>query len=255
MSSRPRAGTATVVGHEVWLRRRRFVATASDALSAAQDRISAGGVVSLAIGLAATAAGAQTALYLVNVYALSQRVDLLNVDGETTLAAWAGTVAVFATALLCLLLAVPSRTSRRMLLGIAAATALFSIDDALALHERIARTATTTLGVQVEWGRLLWPAIYLPLLLWTATALVRLARRQASQVRHLLVAGLAALAAAVALEVFSAGLLEVADFARTDWPMVLEMAVEEAAELVGWMLVATALGTILLRPLLRNEEA
>jgi hypothetical protein len=205
-------------------------------------------VLSLGIILATAAAGLQTAFYLFNVYVLSRRADLLDIAAETTLAAWAGTVAVFATALLCLLLAISGPASRKTLLGIAAATAFLSLDDATALHERVAQTATTVLDLPVEWGRLLWPAIYLPLLLWIAAALFQLARRQNSRVRQAFLAGLTTLAAAVALEMFSGILIERASIPEAAWPMVLEIAVEEAAELVGWILIATALGSMLVRP-------
>jgi hypothetical protein len=221
----------------------------SATVTGVRNFVQAGGVLSLGIILGAAAAGFQTTFYLLNVYVLSGRADLLDITAETTLAAWAGTVAVFATAMLCLLLAISAPASRSTLLGIAAATAFLSLDDATALHERVAQTATTMLNLPVEWGRLLWPAFYLPLLLWLAAALFQLAGRQSSRVRQAILAGLTTLAAAVALEMFSGVLIELANFPEAAWPMVLEIAVEEAAELVGWILIATALGSILIRPL------
>ena len=98
----------------------------------------------------------------------------------------------------------------------------------------------------VEYGRLLWPAVYLPLLLWVALTLMRVARRHGGVPSRTVTVGLAGLATAVMLEMLAGVLIEGAGIATTAWPIVAEITCEEAAELAGWMLIASGLAAMLL---------
>jgi hypothetical protein len=86
----------------------------------------------------------------------------------------------------------------------------------------------------------LWPGLYLPLLAALAVALVAVARELPRDARRFVVAGLALLAAAVALEVLSAGVIR-SGHDRGSLLYELETVLEEGAELAGWILIAGAL--------------
>jgi hypothetical protein len=131
------------------------------------------------------------------------------------------------------------------MLALAAATTFLSFDDAASIHERLARAATRSLDAPVEYGRLLWPALYFPFLTGVAIILLDVARRYPGPVRNAMVGGLAALVAAVVLELSAFVLIEISGLTKTAWPLVCAIAIEEGAEVGGWILIAASLTAVL----------
>lgn len=190
------------------------------------------------IGVGAALAGALSLalLYALDVYALNRSVTLLDLE-EGAAVTWASSSATVAVAVLATLLAIVEPSHRRRGLGVGVATAFLSFDDTAFIHERLSYRLADALDVSTSFVQVIWPALYFPLLLALAVMLFGLARKTAAAHR-LVVAGLGLLAGAVVLEVAAHGL------ARTDLdadsvPWVLEIAVEEGAELAGWTLIAT----------------
>jgi hypothetical protein len=196
--------------------------------------------------LACLAVTVQTALYVADVYALDRRVDLFDLDNEGGVATWAGSVAIFSTGFVVLLLALVESSRRLRLLALAAALTFFSLDDAVALHERLGLGTTRALDVSPMYVRVAWPALYLPLLVAVAALILQLARTSTGLVRRLLVVGLAALVGAVALEIAGLALDVIPDLKETAWLSTVHIVLEEGAELAGWILLTTGLAVRLL---------
>lgn len=125
----------------------------------------------------------------------------------------------------------------RILLPLAGLVAFLSLDEAIAVHERVGIRAANLFDLSLVWGRVLWPAVYLPLLLAVLALLVAAARTAPRDTFRLVVVGLGCLGAAVFLEIVSALLT----IAAGTVPQVLEIALEEGLELGGWGLIATGL--------------
>lgn len=194
--------------------------------SAVSDRVV---VVGLAVAVAAVVV--QTAVHLGNAAFLGNRFTWLSADAEGTPFSWASTVACFGAAFAVLLAAVAFPSLTRRLLLLAGILAFFSLDDAVGLHERLgAEVLSPLLGLPAYTSRLLWPAVYVPLLLLAVTLLWKLAREAPARARHSIALGAALLAGAVAAEAFSTLLfrLGVTHGDRIDF---FEVAVEEGAEL------------------------
>ena len=86
-----------------------------------------------------------------------------------------------------------------------------------------------------------WFPIYLPVFLLTAWILWMLPVPTRAVVR----VGLLLLAVALAGEVLAAGWLDALDRYGDRWPYSIEVAVEEGAELGGWILIATGIAAAL----------
>lgn len=114
-----------------------------------------------------------------------------------------------------------------------------SLDDAIFIHERIAEL-DTTFGLGSSGGRVVWPVVYLPLLGGLLIALLVVAGAVPSRGGGILRAGAGLLVAAVALEVSSYALVRLG-YGFRDWPFAVEIALEEGAELAGWILISGAL--------------
>jgi hypothetical protein len=214
-----------------------------DSAAAAQREVRS--LVRTGVVLACLAVTVQTALYLVDVYAFDRRIAAFDVDAEGGLTAWAGSMATFSAGLVALLLLFVGASPRLTLAGFAAASTFLSLDDALALHERLFAAITRALDVSTAYARL-WPVFYIPLLAWGAAIVLRLARTKIWLVRRVLIAALILLVCAVALEIGSFALVQIAHVNETAWPYTLEVSLEEAAELAGWILLTTGLAADLL---------
>lgn len=194
-----------------------------------------------ALALAVAGVALQTVVDLVDFWALDREVELLLADSDVGVFDWAGVVATFTAALGALLLSSVATRSRRLLWFVAAATAFMSLDDQVMLHERAGDLADRAEGLALwEPARLLWPALYLPLLAGLFLALWRCAGRLFPRPGRFVVAGLALLAAAVVLELLSAAVIR-AGFDRGSVLYELEVVLEEGGELAGWILIAGAL--------------
>ncbi len=202
----------------------------------------------VAVGLtpAVAAVALQTSVHLGNALLFDGRYGGLSADSEYTVFTWASRVAAFTAASVALSAAIVFGLSRLLLL--AALLAYFSLDDALRLHERLGESVAS-LGLPTYSSRLLWPALYVPLLALAFALLWVSARSGSKSARRCVGFGALLLAAAVAAEALST-ILFWAGAEPGDVTDVLEVAVEEGAELGGWILIAAGLTAAVFHALL-----
>jgi hypothetical protein len=223
-------------------------------LSAIRVNISVERLIAAGFAIAAVAAGLQTLGHLTNSLVLDYRVYNLDADVDGNVLAWASSAATFAAGLFALLCAYVLEGRRRVLLALAAVLILFSADDIVALHEHLGQGVVRLLGVDVDYGRLIWPPFYLPLMLFALLVLGSLALHGPEAGRRPLKVGLVLLISAVPLEMLWA-IWHVAGGNTRSWPDALEVALEEGLELSGWILVATGLAAFALASSSGAEEA
>ena len=167
----------------------------------------------------------------------------LDVEGEGNIFAWASTVATFAAAYASALLALTLRARALRLTVLAISFAFLSLDDMAEVHERLgAKVFRDALGLQPRISEQLEVLLYAPVFavaLWIMWTLLGDAPRRTSLV---LIVGVALLGLGVASEV---GGVVTRALEEHGVPRVngARLAVEEASELAGWILVATALGS------------
>jgi hypothetical protein len=152
---------------------------------------------------------------------------------------WANLVATFAAAFAAILHAVLLSERRRTYAFIACVFAFFSLDEAVLVHERLAKSVIAAAGQDTSWDSVVWPALYLPLAGAVVVLLVSLTRTTPTRARRFVGVGLVLLVTAVAAEVLSAPVSTGETVAG--WTHVLESAYEEGAELTGWIMIATGL--------------
>ncbi len=196
-------------------------------------------LVAAGILLAVAAVAAQTAVHLANGLLFDGRYTQLNADSEYTPFSWASTVASFSAASVVLGAAIVFERRRSLLL--AAVLAYLSLDDAIRLHERLGETALGHgLALPSYMIRLLWPALYVPILVLAVALLWTFARKIPTSARRLTGFGVLLLASAVVAEALSTILLR-AGVTYGDLADVPKVSVEEGAELGGWILIAAGL--------------
>jgi hypothetical protein len=185
--------------------------------------------------LAAIGGGALLVLHLVNAFTLGH--PLLDANREGTVWTWASVVAAFAVSVGAGLRFIGVPTERGRYGALTLAAAFLSLDDLIALHERLAGLAVRSFRLSEAWDSLLWPAFYAPLLGAVVLILERETRMSPTGIRRQARAGVALLGAAIALEVVSA------PWSTTRWSLVhtIEGGFEEAAEQAGWTLLASAI--------------
>jgi hypothetical protein len=171
------------------------------------------------------------------------RSDRLNADVDGNVLTWLTSSVLLAAAVGTLVLAISARSFQLLLLS--SLLALFAVDDVIALHERLSFDAAQVLGLERDFARVLWPALYFPLLAFAFLTLWRLGDA-APRSRVVIRMGLASLTAAVGLEIVWAGWHLTRGHAG-DWPDTFEVAIEEGLELGGWILIAFGLGTAAVR--------
>lgn len=188
----------------------------------------------------------QSVLHLVDAAVFDLQIARLDADSDKSVWSWLGSAseltAAFGAALL--LLGVPGR--RRSLIFLTLVLGFFSMDDTVRIHEGLGN-----LGLFASTGlsaRVLWPLIYAPLLVLTCTQLWRTSGAMVERCRYAVRGGLVMLAVAVVLEFFASTLIikagagRVADDTRVGSMLYeLEVVVEEALELGGWLLIAAGL--------------
>lgn len=202
----------------------------------ASDRLLRAGVV---LAIAGTAV--QTALHLVNLFALDDRYYHLDVSAERTAFTWASTVATFAAACAALLLAAHPETPRRgLMLLFGALLAWLSLDDFVEVHERLGDWVGDTLGLPEAIGPRIWVLAYLPVLAVTSLLLLWSALNAPPRPRRYQLAGIGLLVGAVASEALGA-LTKLLEEHGVETPHRLRAALEEGLELSGWIVVAAAL--------------
>ena len=198
-------------------------------------------LVTAGVLLAVLAVVVQTVLYLVDVYALDRRVGTFDLDRESGFPAWAATVATFSTGFVALLLSLVETSRRARVLALAAGATFLSLDEAIVLHERVGLAATDALDLSDTYLRIAWPIVYLPLLAGVAALIFDLARSSTGSARRMLALGLVLLAGAVGLEIAGLALDLIPSLNETAWLYTIQIAVEEGAELAGWILLTTGL--------------
>jgi hypothetical protein len=195
--------------------------------------------------LALIGAAVQAALHLLDVYGFDGRVAAINSDnaGEGNVFTWASSSATFAAALFCVLLLL---AERRTVLGLVAVTlALFSLDDALVLHERGAPAFLELVGLDDRFSRLAWPALLLPLMAFVALTVWRRSATASRDEQRVLRGAIVLLGLAVVLEL---ALFPVPDGGRAHELLEpLFVAAEESIELGAWILLAAGLASVLVR--------
>ena len=196
-------------------------------------------IVRVGVVLTVLAVLVQSAVHLVNLVAFDLEVRLLNVDADSSVFTFASVVATSLAAAMAALLAALRPRQAVLLLGLAAALAFLSLDDAARIHERVSELKTE-LGPITHFSRIFWPLVYFPLLAAVVVGLLAVARGMRPALRRLLVIGLGLLAAAIFLEMASPLLFELG-YDHGDLGYELEAVIEEGAELGGWMLIALAL--------------
>lgn len=192
-------------------------------------------MVATGLILAGGAVVLQTSLYALNVYGLNRTVHMFDLE-EGGLVTWATSSTTFSSAVLVLILGLIDPAQKLRGPALAAGLAFISFDDAVFLHERIAYRIVAELDVSEAYVQVIWPVLYLPLLVAIAVLLLGLAR-DTQPAHRLVVAGLAILVGAVTLEVAGHALSQ-AGVQANSWPWVLATSLEEGAELVGWILIA-----------------
>ncbi len=192
----------------------------------------------LTVGLTLAVAGVviQSVAYLLQEFVFTS-VVFLGADSEANAYAWAGSVAVFGAAFAALVLYGLRR--QLGLLVLALLLTYLSLDDVATLHERLALRAEDSFGLPEDSWRAIWIVAYLPLLLVTGVLLLSVALSASPRVRRFLLAGLGLLGVALVAEASTA--LSLGGLADTRAYDAIETALEEGAELVGWILVAAAL--------------
>jgi hypothetical protein len=196
--------------------------------------------VALAVALVAL----QSIAHLIDVVAFDLRFAMINADSDSGAFAWMSSVATFGAALLLCLLALVWPTRIWPLVALAGAVAFMSLDDMVGLHERVS-ALETTLGPIEHFARIFWPLVFMPLLAATFVGLLGIAAGLRTAPAHALLAGLALLVLAIALEMASPILFALGSD-HGELAYELEVILEEGAELAGWILVATALAAALL---------
>lgn len=129
--------------------------------------------------------------------------------------------------------------SRRPALLLGAILAFLALDEVLRIHERVGWRAARLLGLSGDWDSVIWPVLYVPIMLTVVALLVLLARRSSRTVRNAVYTGLGLLATAVLIEVASAPFST--ESTASGAVHAIAGGVEEASELAGWLVVATAL--------------
>jgi len=178
------------------------------------------------------------------VVAFDLRFAMINADSDLSAFAWMSSVTTFGAALLLCLLAIVRPTRAWPLVPLAGAVAFMSLDDMVGLHERVSSLQTTA-GPIEHFARIFWPLVFMPLLAATFVGLFAVAAGLRTGPARALLAGLALLVVAIALEMASPILFALGSD-HGELAYELEVALEEGAELAGWILVSTGLAAALL---------
>ena len=210
---------------------------------AASDRIVDVGIVFAIVGVTV-----QTATHALN--AVLDGSQYLSVNGEGNPITWAHSVAIFAAAFVCMVHATALVERRGEWAAMAAILAFLSFDEMLVVHERAVGRVLELLDYPIVWDSVIWPVLYLPLLGALVLLLVGVAGPAPARPGRLVLVGLGFLGAAVAAEIVSAPISGAGDY----WPHALEGAVEEGAELAGWILITTGLTAITLAEFLASSR-
>jgi hypothetical protein len=207
-------------------------------------------LVRLGFFLAIAGVGVQVVAHLSYALLFDYDVPQLNLDAEANVFSWASTVATFAAATAALLLAVAGTRPLRYSF-LAGALALFSLDDAVEIHERLGESVTQrTLGLPESVAYSVWPLAFFPVLALAFASLALAYRESAGRIRSTLGVGLGLLVTGIGVEAVQAAWYGTGEGAESV-PGALLITLEESAELAGWILVASGLLAVGCTTLLR----
>lgn len=195
-------------------------------------------LLAVTFGLAAFVLLAQTSLHLVNGLLLESEYNNFNADAEGNAWAWASSVAQFTAGVGALLAFLCDR--RRSFAVLAFVLAYFSVDDSIRIHETAIVRLDRALGIASDYERYMFAAVYFPVFVLTALMLLQAARRAPRRAGTFILLGVSLLVFAVACEVVGTKWAPEGD-AQPTTPYVIEVALEEGAELLGWILIAGGL--------------
>lgn len=231
-----------------WLRERLAIAL-PDEVEPPQVTALVERVVRVGLAFALAALAVQTIVDVLNQF-LAEPYRAFDVNEDGGIFSWPALVATFTAGFAALLLRLVHPRWQFTLMALL--FAFFSFDDFFGLHERVGRL-DKELGIPEEWNlRYLWTLVFLPLFGVAATVVWLLADRASANVAACLRAGIGLLGLALVLETISPAL--VSQWAQ-DTPQVrAEILIEENAELVGWILIATGLTALACRSIARGPR-
>jgi hypothetical protein len=180
---------------------------------------------------------------LVDYFLFDERIEDLNPKLEGNLLTWLSVVAVFAGALAAALHALILPGRRGQYAALAAIFAFLSLDDMVQIHERVASKLEPLFFEHIE------SVIFLPLFAAAFLIVWRLAREVPERAGQFLRLAMLVLVAAVVVDLFATVTMNLEE-EGTRWPHAIRIAIEEALELSGWILVSATLTTILCLELL-----
>jgi hypothetical protein len=192
------------------------------------------GLLRWVVLVAIVGAVGQGIVHSVNAVLLDFRFGMLNADADQGVFTWASSVATFAAAGAIAMVAAQITRFRFALLGTAAVVAFLSLDDAVALHERI---TISHIGPIEHAGRILWVACSMPLLAAAFVGMAVLARRAPLGSGRVIMVGLWMLVGAIVLEVTSPIWFALGSD-HGGWLYEAEVVIEEGLELASWLLIA-----------------
>jgi hypothetical protein len=188
--------------------------------------------------LAVLGALGQGVIHVANSVFLDFRFGLLNADADGGVFTWASSVATFAVAGAVALVALQVRTHRALLVVTVFIVTFLSLDDSVALHERI---SISQIGPIEHASRILWVTVSMPLLAAAFVGLAILARRAPADTGRCMMLGLWMLVIAIVLE-FVSPLVFALGSDHGDLLYEVEAAIEEGLELAGWIVIAAGAG-------------
>jgi hypothetical protein len=198
------------------------------------------------IRVAAVLVAVQCALHLVDAAVLDLRITRLDADSDKSVWSWLGSASELTAAFGAALLMVAAPVRWRWLGFLTLVFGFFSMDDAVRVHEGLGNLPLfADAGLS---ARLVWPALYAPLLLITCIQVWRVSGGMTARCRLAARGGLVALGLAVVLEFALSTVLVKGGLGRSvndtrvgSMLYEYEVIVEEALELAGWLLVAAGL--------------
>jgi hypothetical protein len=211
------------------------------------------GLTTLGIRIAIAVVVFQSAAHLTYVFLTDGRANQFNLDAEQNAFSWASSGTTFCAAFLVFLLGLLATQKRMRFFVLSGIIALFSLDDALALHEELGSSVKHALGLPDGLGHL-WPVFFFPVLAISFLLLWDLARSTTGRVRAVLQGGIALLVLGVVSEASVSAWYVRGGEAET-WPGALQIVLEEGAELAGWILIVTGLVATACASLLRIGAA
>ena len=193
-------------------------------------------LIGIAFRIAVVAAVAQGCIHYFNGFVLDFRIQMFNADDDGGVFTWASSMATAMAGLGLLLVASQVKARSRVLILLSMGLFFFSLDDTVALHERIPNLSFIPVGPS---GRIVWIVCAMPLLASVWVGLLAFSWRAPEALRKAVFWGLGGLVVAIFLE-FTSPVLFTLGSDHGKWLYELEVVAEEGLELASWILIAAA---------------